>query len=160
MKKIRVLMILFLILTFFISCNNSVISDEKYARKQGKTIVECFDTKDVNALKNMFSESTKEKCNLEEEIQIAFDLYEGKSISYKCVDVGIAGGTKDGEWVDKHIAPNISLETDKGNKYEIEFREYLIYKKDETMIGIKKIFLWNADGERLAVIGDNGDIKK
>ncbi len=152
MKNGKVIIFLLTIMILLAGCDSSdnPFSQAKYAEKQCKTIVECFDTKDLETIKNMFSSWIQETHNLDKEIQDVFDLYEGKSVHWDYVDYGSEGAIDDGTWTDKQISPTIDIETDTGKKYHIVFYDYLVYEKDETRLGIQYISIYDT--------GNNNDI--
>ncbi len=145
MKYGKLIIFLFATMILLIGCNTSdnPFSQARYAEKQCKTIVECFDTKDLETIKNMFSSWIQETHNLDKEIQDVFDLYEGKSVHWDYVDYGSEGAIDDGKWTEKRISPTIDIETDAGKKYHIVFYDYLVYEKDEARLGIQYIIIYD-----------------
>ncbi len=117
-------------------------------------IVKCFDTKDVDTLKGVFCSKTQSEHNLDDEIKLMFEKYEGKSMSYEVSCAGASGGYKDGEWFDKNITPKIkNWKTDTNKTYIITYFEYLIYDDNQDMIGIVSMSLRDSDGVILSKIG-------
>ena len=76
MKKI-IIYIAFICLIFAMT---SCVVDEtkKASNEKSIEIIRCFDEKDAEGLKALFCEEVRISHNLDEEIQFAFDLYEGK----------------------------------------------------------------------------------
>jgi len=155
MKNILVLCNLIIIIFIFNGCNNNYgMTDNEFSEMKSKEIVRCFDEKDIETLKLMFCEKTETEFNLDGEIQIAFDLYQGISTSYDFYFGGTAGGWKYGEWFDKNITPQIrNIKTDKDKIYKISWFEYLAFDEDENMIGIVRMSLRDSNGNILAKIG-------
>ena len=50
--------------------------------KLAENIQQAFDAKDCEALKDLFSDKSKALPDLDEQIQVAFDLYKGEMLSY------------------------------------------------------------------------------
>ena len=145
MKYGKLIIFLFATMILLIGCNTSdnPFSQARYAEKQCKTIVECFDTKDLETIKNMFSSWIQETHNLDKEIQDVFDLYEGKSVHWDYIDYGSEGAIDDGKWTKKRISPTIDIEKEKKKKYHIVFYDYLVYEKDEARLGIQYIIIYD-----------------
>ena len=121
-------------------------------------IVRCFDEKDAEGLKSMFCQNSIDYYDIDSEIQNAFDLYEGESVSYKIYsNGGWSGGYDNGICVDKHSTPEIKyIKTNCGKKYTIGFCTYEIYESDAGRVGIGVIGLQDEEGNEIAVIGGYG----
>ena len=99
-----------------------------------KEILRCFDEGDVQGIKSMFSVNIQSKYDLESQIEKAFSLYEGKSLSYDEIwDNGIVTArTKDGKYTRKRIGATMNkIITDEGKAYAIGFQKYVVYDDDE-----------------------------
>ena len=126
----------------------------QYTLSQMDKIIMCFDNKDAEGLKLMFCPKKQADPTLEEQILNAYELYEGKSISYSYTRTSMAGGgTDDYKWVDKHYRPLIdNIQTDEGKEYSISYFEYLIYDADPSEIGITYVNLVDSENNLLARI--------
>ena len=156
MKK---LIFLIVVILFFTSCSkiNKFVDEQsadfEYIENISKEIVRCFDEKDSENLKLMFCTNSQQKYNLDEEIQNAFALYNGHSKSYIVTNKYWTGSKKDGNFTDKHFNPNIKIETQEGDMYNIGFYIYEIYEYDKGEIGIGAISLEDENEKSIGGIG-------
>ncbi len=159
MKKKLVFITVILISIVFSGCvtiNNKPSNNKpSYIRVQSDEIIRCFDEKDAEGLKALFCQNSIDYYDIDSEIQNAFDLYEGESVSYKIFsNGGCAGGMQDGIWYDKHYTPEIRyIKTNCGRGYAIGYCTYEVYEKDEGKVGICVIALRDDNGNQLAAIG-------
>ena len=155
MKKI-IIYIAFICLIFAMT---SCVVDEtkKASNEKSIEIIRCFDEKDAEGLKALFCEEVRISHNLDEEIQLAFDLYEGTSETYKFNYAGgTAGGWDNGECIDEHITPRVeNLKTSSGKVYRIPYHEYLIYKKNPRCVGITYIRIFDESTGEMVQIGEH-----
>ena len=129
-------------------------SDNLYVENMSQEIVRCFDEKDAESLKELFSYNIQDEYDLDSQIESAFDLYNGKSQSYYVTDKSWAGGISDGIFYDKHFTPKIKdIVTDEGMTYSIVYLTYYIYEEDERRIGITALGLMSDNQTELARIG-------
>ena len=129
-------------------------ADFEYVENISKEIVRCFDEKDIESLKLMFCANSQQKYDLDEEIQTAFELYNDHSKSYIVTNKYWTGSkNKDGNFTDKHFHPNIKIETQEGNIYNIGFYVYEIYEYDKGEIGIGAIGLEDENEKSIGGIG-------
>ncbi len=134
-----------------------------YNQKTMKEILRCFDEGDVQGIKSMFSPDIQSKYDLESQIEKAFSLYEGKSLSYGEIrDHGIVTAyTEDGYYTRKRIGAKMKgITTDTDKIYVIDFEKYVLYDEDEDKLGLYKVSLRTdntAEGNEttIAVIGSN-----
>lgn len=152
MRKILSTLLLILICISFSSCSGAN-NARKVSNEKSEEIVRCFDEKDIEGLKSLFCLNSQNNYNLDKEIEKAFSLYNGKSISYNLSYGGTAGGWDDGERIDEHITPSIrDIETSNGNIYNIYYTEYTIYKADSGRVGIIYMSLFDSEDNTLARI--------
>jgi len=126
---------------------SSAIDDEKYNEETLKEILECFDNKDSERLKAMFSKSVAATCDLDKEIESAFDMYNGKSVSYDSIfDYGPSGHTEYGRWVKKYTEAKMKkIKLDTGKTYSIYFCKEIVNDENPDEIGIRHINLKDKD---------------
>ena len=130
---------------------HSVNEDNDYINNVSMEIICCFDEKDIDGLKSMFSLNSQNNFDLDIEIENAFNKYDGKSISYTLSNISWAGGKDNGKWIDRHFNPKIkNICTDKGMSYNIGF---YLYEYDTSRIGIGAISLQDSEGNEIAGIG-------
>lgn len=121
--------------------------DYPFAEETMLAVLKCFDERDKETLKSMFSEKAKSSYNLDKEIDIAMDFYEGKSVSRDRVhnDIGNSYSKKDENNMPichmyKSIRTTIrSIITDSNKEYMIEMIYILVNEEDEKSIGISGI---------------------
>lgn len=165
MKKIIFTFMLMICTALFSSCVSIDVYDPHgfYPEQEAtqneeilKEIIACFDNKDVETLKNMFSSYVQSTCNLDEQIEIAFSNYKGVSTSYDGFwDSGIISShIKNGNYRMKMIGADMrEIITDENEIYFIKFRRFVVYDNDESQLGVCKIYLCDSDGKKIAVIG-------
>ncbi|MCH5201061.1 MAG: DUF5104 domain-containing protein [Oscillospiraceae bacterium] len=110
--------------------------DSKTANAQGEIVFECFENRDEETLKSLFSQSVISNGNIEEEIKEAFELYHGNAVEYSVGNLGINNTYDDGVVTKKGVIVNITVTTDTGEKYRISVRLYLSWDSEPTNIGI------------------------
>lgn len=160
MKKVFGLIFL-LIVILFSGCNlveaiEITNNDSEIVKSRSEEIIRCFDERDSESIKKMMcSETISNVSDIDEQIQSAFEIYEGKSESYEVVYAGMAGSMQEGVWTDKHTSVKIKdIATDSGGKYIISYTEYFIYDDDENRVGVIAISLRNDNGDLLVGIGE------
>lgn len=155
MKRMSLFSILISVVCILPGCgfNNKPTESQKTSDEKSIEIVRCFDEKDVNGLKSLFCDKVQTTYNLDDEIQTAFDFYEGKSESYDLNYGGTAGGWEDGECIDEHITPSIkNIRTTSEKEYSIFYTEYTICDYDKKKIGIIYLSLFDENDIPLARI--------
>lgn len=153
MKKKLVFITVILISIVFSGCN----AEPSYIKVQSDEIIRCFDEKDAEGLKALFCQNSIDYYDIDSEIQNAFDLYEGQSVSHTLNLYGWSGGMQEGIWYDKHYTPEIrNIKTNCGKEYTIGFCTYEIYESDAGRVGIGVIGLQDEEGDVIAVIGGYG----
>ena len=158
MRKTVALFIMVMLICLNFSGCTMFSSKPSYLKTQSDEIVRCFDEKDAESLKNLFCTNSQNYYDLDTEIQNAFDLYDGKSESYKInAKGGWAGGYDDGVCVDRHNSPTIeNIKTCEEKEYNISYCVYQIYKDDGGREGIGVIGLYDKEWNLLAGIGGYG----
>lgn len=159
MRKI-IHLLLVLSLCFLGGCSDilkeyqSISEENELMMSRIDTIVNCFDEKNADELKQLLAPQLQRLPDIDQQIQTAFSMYNGKSQSYDYTRTAMAGGGRtDGVWVDKHFCPLIdNICTDTGDVYSIAFGEYTVYEKDASYIGITVITLLDANDELIAII--------
>ena len=151
----RTIVAILIMSIFLCGCSTSNSSSLKHISDE---IVRCFDEKDAEGLKNMFCRNSIVYYDIDSEIQNAFDLYEGQSVSYKMNSKGgWSGGYDNGVCIDKHSSSEIEkIKTNCDKEYTIGFCVYEVYEKDEGKVGICVIALRDDNGNQLAAIGGFG----
>ena len=118
MKRIIKIFVIFSILLVFTGCNNS-FTFKKQIDKNAAIIVKAFDTKDKDLLKSVFHKKVLEnESELDEQIEQAFNIYQGNAISYSNYD-DASVETENGK-IHYTAYPQLKVTTDK-DVYFIEF---------------------------------------
>jgi len=103
----------------------------------------------------MFCKTIADSHDLDEEIQKAFNVIDGKIISYDEPYGNTGGGTiKYGERIDQSFLGNIkNIKTDTNKIYFIYFNSYNINKNNLNLVGVTEIRIFDENVEILAKIG-------
>ena len=107
--KIMIVLLLNIFICFnFTGCGianafGELNEEAQYIENKSDEILFCFDNNDAEKLKSMLSKNDQLKFDIDEQIHNAFNLYNGKSISYEHFDVGTAGGKDNGVWTNNYI---------------------------------------------------------
>lgn len=138
--------------------------DYPFAESTIETVLKCLDENDSQTLKELFSESVILKYDVDKQIEDAMTFYEGKSNSYDDVRNGIrrADFRKD-HYVYKSIRTVMgNIITDNNKTYTIELEYILVDDKDETNIGLSKLFVRDFYDpiKNRCLVGDDGDYPK
>lgn len=146
-KNIKKALCLIMTLVIFTGCQiveniNNTHNAAKIATEHVEIVLRCFEEKNAEDLKPLFCSYIADNHDLDEEIQAAFDAFEGK-ITDKGYwsGVGEVGAQmEDGKLVKQRIAPYLeNILTDAGGKYTIRFNEYLIYSEYPELVGVTRI---------------------
>ncbi|MBD5145757.1 MAG: DUF5104 domain-containing protein [Ruminococcus sp.] len=137
--------------------NNSYESPSKIAQQYSDDILYCFDNNDIQKLKTLFCESISQSHDLENEIQTAFEFFDGNIVS-KGKGIGMSEGgvlRENGKVSKLTVHPNLLyITTDTGAEYSIYFCAYLVYENHSENIGITYINVFNSDNEKISIGAD------
>ncbi len=131
------------------------------SRNLGEEVLECFDTDDIDGLKELFCSATLARTkDIEEQIQDAFDFYEGKSITYGSITAPEERSIRKGRVVKVNANPFIlDIETDEGKKYDIKIYAYTINAEHPDFVGISEINVYIRDeNDDLVLEKEIGDL--
>lgn len=123
--------------------NDLFADDYPFAEETMMTVLKCFDEKDTETLKSLFSESVVSAYDLDKQIEEAMNYYEGRSTSHDDVssDISESNYSQD-HYVYKSIRTVMdNIMTDNNKAYRIDFIYVLVDEKDETKIGLDTLFL-------------------
>ena len=126
-----------------------------------REILECFDNKDADTLINMFSEAVKAEYDLKNQIDTAFDIYGGHSVSYEgFYDHGTYTYASDnGKCVEKSIgADMMNIKTDNDEIFVIGFKKCVVNDKKPDELGIEGISLFVPNHGALVTLAIIGPI--
>lgn len=154
---------LFLIIFFIISISGCVFnSDERTissikdtARDVNERMLHAIEYKNADELKELFSEKLIEADkNLDEEIEAAFDFFQGNITSRRAVLFDEEGAKDDGVWTRYFVyGDNHNILTDDNKEYIIITSHVVIYDAEPDRVGLAKIIIKDPDGNRCK-IGD------
>lgn len=130
--------------------------DRVYNEEKLKEILECFDNKDADRLKAMFSKSIQQEYDLDSQIEKAFEIYGEESVSYgSFFDWGASRATEYGEYVRKNVAAEMeSIKTTERDIFNIYFSQNIVNDENPNELGVKRVTLCAKNGAKLAIIGD------
>ena len=148
MKK-SILIFLIIVCLLFSGC--SFLSNTPSSTEMAKSVLKCFDNDDVEGLKSLFCEEILSNINnLDEQIEEAFEFYEGKSEEIGPITTASQKSVRNGVVVKKTATPRIPIyNTDEGKEYVISIRMFTENKDNPDLIGINKINIYvrNNDGD-------------
>ena len=128
-----------------------IFSTGPSATEMAKSALECFDNDDVEGLKSLFCEEVlSDVDDLDEQIEEAFELYEGKCVKRGGISNPSSKSYRDGKIVLYNVSPLISdIETDEGKKYDLKLYTYTINEKYLQREGIYAIdlYMYDENGE-------------
>ncbi|MCL2634695.1 MAG: DUF5104 domain-containing protein [Oscillospiraceae bacterium] len=140
-------------ITGFTRCENSDDSGNAVTEE----LMMNLSTRDDEGFKNMFSNTTINLSDFDEQVNSFWEFFEGNVESYN-ISLGV-GGTKsirDGRVVSLNVIPLIkNIETDSGKTYELFFQCYIISDND-SIIGINKLVIKD-DNDNVYTIGEYVD---
>ncbi len=124
-KRISTVLVL-AILLLCSSCNNS-LTYESQINNTSKKIVEAFDKKDEHLLKSLLHKDVLDtNSNIDEQIEKAFDMYKGESISYN--NLGFEAREINNNMVHKVEYAQLTVETDE----DVYYIEYSFNVRDDA----------------------------
>jgi Domain of unknown function (DUF5104) len=155
MKKTVLVFLMILLALLVPACKPGYINQSTESHDQAVEILRCLDEEDAEGLKNMFCERIATTHDLEEEINSAFEFYQGKSTTFPDLSVGGGYWTVDGEYVDNHLEYSMrDIITGEDEQYDIYTHSYLIYKDDPTCVGITYLKIINTETDERIIIGE------
>ncbi|MCR5142765.1 MAG: DUF5104 domain-containing protein [Ruminococcus sp.] len=138
----KIIIVLLCCVLLFCSCSNEKndeITPEQQAREIQNSIMICFEKRDSDNLKALFSKKIQNRSTLDSEIETAFDFIDGKIVSYDEPIPGAAGPIGD-----KYFgATTEKIKTDKDIEYKIDFGGYESNDKESDNIGVEGIRIVN-----------------
>lgn len=146
MKKIYLLILSLLLIVSSCGYKTEKPSPSQVAKSQASTIIECFNTGEIEKLKLLFCENIQNTHNLEKEIAEAIEFIDGKIVSEGDWYGMYAGGEsiRDGKLVKQDIHPGMqNVKTDNGSIYRIVFSSYLVYAENSDNIGMTYITIYD-----------------
>lgn len=160
-KKIKIIVgVMMVLLIFLTGCslnlkdlkdrlyltNTSSNESEKLTPKQiMEKILDCFENKDTEGLKSLFSEKVKKsEYGLDKEISKAFDFFEGNVVSVGHIDgERFTLETREEYGITKEtIEGTVDIEMDTGEIYRIMYDGWDVFKADETALGVNRIIVY------------------
>lgn len=111
------------------------------------TVYTAFCNKDSKAISSLFCEKTQSSHNLNDEIEGAFEFFDGKIVSYESFSVSTNGEkVREGVVVESHRSPRIEgIKTDNGHIYDILINNREICSDDSSIEGFSAITIFEID---------------
>ena len=166
-KEKTVILFTFLIIIFTLTSCDYYVDKYSLAQTQSEKILKCFEEKDKETLKSMFSEKIRKRKELDSEIEQALKFFEGKIISYEPNMYGGDGsGADDGKISYIMVYPHIrNIQTDKKKKYSISGLYYIKNRIEPDNIGLVAFTIYDAtntkdynpDEAPQVTVGDYGE---
>lgn len=146
MKRIYLLILSLLLIVSSCSYKPEKPSPSQVAKSQASTIIECFNTGDIEKLKLLFCENIQNTHNLEKEIAEAIEFIDGKIVSEGDWYGMYAGGesVREGKLVKQDVHPGMkNVITDTGSIYRIVFASNLVYESDKKNVGMTYVTIYD-----------------
>ena len=168
MKAICIVSICFVALAIFSGCGifSNIASrldllNKEYAEEMksnltlSKALLECFTEKDMDGLKVLLCERTRELIDIDVQIIAAFDILNGKIISFNEQKLSSYEGksTEYGKTIRLERKWSIlDIETENNENYEIYVHVYYVYENDKKREGIAKLIITrSSDGKEVTI---------
>lgn len=161
-----VLLTSIIICVFIVSCNSNEYDPHSLGIKAYdignentkdmlETVINHFDNKDKEALKELFAPAIAENFDLDSQIDKVFTLYDGKSTSYEMGLYGEAGSSiRDGHYVFLEFDGELdNIQMDNGKIFRISILRCVVDYENPDNIGLNTIYFRDKDGKNLAPIG-------
>ncbi|MBQ7027812.1 MAG: DUF5104 domain-containing protein [Ruminococcus sp.] len=156
---------------FFFSCDvknsgntksheSEIKNESEIVQNVFEELMYCFEVKDSQRLINLFSETIRERTNLEDEINQSFDFFQGKMISYNKLSNDIYQSHNNmGNYEYKSLRITAENVSTKVENYEVTIYYVIIDEKYSSNIGISMVLIENSDdyctiGENISVTDD------
>jgi len=160
-KQLNKIILVLLVATVvcFTSCikiSEKYINTDKEQKKISEEILKCLNEDDAEAFKNMFCNKIKASENFDNQIQDAFNFFEGKIVSY---DDLIRADSDGKSWIDGKLSRVstsgrvTNVVNDETKRYSIKFYNYLICTEDKDKEGISEVTIKSNNGSECK-IGD------
>ena len=136
-------------------------NDHPYAEEIMLNVLKCFDEKDKEALKNMFSKKAQSAYNFEKEIDEAMDLYDGKSVSHDEIYCGAQGAhfNRNHYEYKSVLIKTENIVIDTGKTYpKIELTYVLVSDENPSEIGLRSIFFSDEHGDIIFRVWDDSNV--
>ena len=151
MRKI-IHLLLVLSLCFLVGCSTDAINYETIGTDMSNKILRCLDENDAESLKALFCEEMQNNIDLAEQIETAFNFFDGEVVSYDNISVGSGESVDSGVLTDSHIIPVINgIKTDSEKTYKITFLSYITLAQREQYEGINYIIIREENGDYIMI---------
>ena len=150
MKKF-LLVLLFLVVSITgcsVRMDNSVT---KIADDKANEIIECFNNRDTDGIKELFCDDVRNTVEIDKQIDSFFNDYHG-NISNSKVELGHSSEVlNEGKITEKYVSAYIYIETYNDEKYTIYFAYYHILEKKPSMEGIYRISITDESSKEFLI---------
>lgn len=133
--------------------------DYPFATETMSEVLRCFNEKDSEALKSLFSQQLSSASNIDEQLENAMNYYEGRSVSHdevRCMDKS-THSLGNGYYSLKIISVDMkNIITDADKTYDLKFWYVLVNDDAPSEIGLYKIFFKNEKGVSVLIVDPDG----
>lgn len=152
MKKILLIMLILPICYLVVGCLENSTNQEKIGTDMCNEIMRCIHEEDIESFKSMFCDQISDAHDLDSEIKLAFDFFDGKILSHDKFLIGGGDSMRDGELTDSHIVPIIdNIKTDTGKTYKITYLSYIVLNQNERLIGMQYMIIRDENDETIMI---------
>ena len=159
-KRILLFLVFAMVTLFFCGCGIKVVSQQKQANIILNELIVALENEDAEAIKSMLAaDLTVSSESIDDEIQDALELFDGKVISYDKLETVSGGESFDNgaltySRISNGHTEKIVTDTD---TYKMSFSAILINKKKKTQEGLWQICIENSNGNYVIIGSNNFD---
>lgn len=153
-KSITKLFISIMLLISLVGCNIKHVDPDSESERISKEILDAISNDDIEGLKDVFCDTIVTSSDFDEQIQEAFDFFEGEVTSYDISATSSEETLDYGEQKYLDLYSYISdIKTTDGKTYVMCFEDILVSKGEKDSIGVSQITIVNEE-EVTFVLGD------
>jgi len=169
LKVVCVVFLCFIVLLCFSGCDffPNIASrldrlNEEYAEEMksnlalSKALIDCFSEKDIDGLKVLLCERTRELTDIDDQIIAGFDILNGKIMSFNEQELSSYEGksTEYGKTTRLERKWSIlNIENETNENYEIYIHVYYVYENDKKREGIAELIITRCGDDEEVIIG-------
>ena len=123
--------------------------------RMGREILQCFNEKDSEGLKELFCDYIKNTHDLDSEIEEAFAVIDKPIISYRPFQIGGEEYRREGVITKSWISSNIhNVTISEKEQYDVLFIANLVTGRGDVFIGVEKIAIYDDNDNLICSIGE------
>ncbi len=143
---------LIIVLGICLLLGTGCINEETEGQKIGDEVLRCLGEDDTQGLKDVFCAESQTSKDLENQIQVGMDFFDGKDTSHFDAAVGGGESVRDGETVEQYYGIHYNnLKTDTGKTYTVICDGYFICNEDPDRVGVSEIKIIDEDGNECKI---------